>query len=91
MASMNATEATRILADEAERMGADANDDKGIVRQLVLAHGLSFCAWFCVCCELADREARRQGFKNQSDRAAQSPKFQAALADYRARQKRGVA
>ena len=76
---MDAQEATKILADEAERQGADANDDKGIVRRLVLAHGLSFNAWLCVCCELADRDARKQGFKNQFDRAAQSPKFQAGL------------
>ena len=71
-------------------MGADANDERGVVRQLVLAHGLSFCAWLCVCCELADRDAQRQGFKNQSDRAAQSPQFKRALADYRSRQKRGM-
>lgn len=81
---MTAQEATKILADEAERLGANANDDNGIVRQLVIAHGLEFCAWFCVCCELADRDAQRQGFKNQGDRAAQSPRFQEALAKYRA-------
>lgn len=79
---LDAAEATKLLADEAERLGADAGDDKGVVRRLVLAHGLSFFAWFCVCCELADRQARRAGFKDQFEMAAQSPKFQAALADY---------
>lgn len=58
------------LTDEAEQRGADANDSNGIVRAVVAQHGLSFYAWFCVCCELADRSAQREGFKNQADRAA---------------------
>lgn len=37
---MNAQEAVRLLADEAQRQGADANDTTGIVRALVVAHGL---------------------------------------------------
>jgi hypothetical protein len=83
---MTAAEATRILTDEAERLGADANDSEGIVRQLVFAHGLGFNAWFCVCCELADRKAQKQGFKNQADRATSTPGFKAALAEYQAKQ-----
>ncbi len=67
---MTVQEATRLLTDEAERLGADANDDQGIVRSLVTAHGLSFNAWFVVCCELADRKAQREGYRNQSDHAA---------------------
>ncbi len=66
---MTAAAATLILADEAERQGATPDDSAGIVRALVLAHGLEFCAWFCVCCELADRAARREGFDNQGHRA----------------------
>ncbi len=77
---MTAEEATMILADEAEKLGADANDCKGIVRQLVVAHGLGFCAWFCVCCELADRSAQHEGYKNQIDRALNQPGLQKALA-----------
>lgn len=69
----NVKEAIRLLTDQAQELGADANDSTGIVRHLVTAHGLSFEAWFCVCCELADRNAQREGFKNQVDRAANSP------------------
>ena len=69
--AMTVQEATRLLTDEAEHLGADANDTNGIVRSLVTAHGLSFNAWFVVCCELADRKAQHQGYKNQFDRAAQ--------------------
>jgi hypothetical protein len=79
---MTAEKATKILADEAEKPGADANDCKGIVRQLVATHGLGFCAWFCICCELADRAAQREGYKNQVDRALNQPGFQKALAAY---------
>lgn len=66
---MDVNEAIKVLTDEAERLNADANDTTGVVRQLVMAHGFGFEAWFCVCCELADRSAQRQGFKNQVDRA----------------------
>jgi len=59
---MTVQEAITALADEAEKQGAEANDDRGIVRALVTANGLSFNAWFCVCCELGDRAARAQGF-----------------------------
>lgn len=62
-------EALRLLTDEAERQGAEANDEQGIVRALVVAHGLGFNAWFCVCCELADRAAKRQGYDNEVHRA----------------------
>lgn len=81
---MTVNEAIKLLTDEAERLDADANDNKGIVRALVTAHGLSFNAWFCVCCELADRAAQREGYKNQADRAVNQPRFKKALADYRA-------
>jgi hypothetical protein len=71
------------MADEAERQNATPNDESGIVRAIVTAQGLGFNAWFCVCCELADRKAHRLGFKNQSDLALQSPGFQSALAKYK--------
>lgn len=67
---MTVSAATTLLVNEAERQGADANDENGIVRKLVLAHGLGFNAWFTVCCELADRDARQEGFKDQFERAA---------------------
>jgi hypothetical protein len=67
---VDAATATQILADEAERRGATPNDDDGTVRALVAAHGLGFCAWFCVCCELADRRARAEGYTSQAHRAA---------------------
>ena len=63
-------DAIRLMADEAERRGENANDDGGNVRSIVAAHGLSFNAWFCVCCEIADRSAQREGFSNQFERAA---------------------
>ncbi len=65
-------EAIRIMADEAEKVGGEPNDENGVVRGIVLGHGLSFNAWFCVCCELADRSARRDGFKDSIDHAAQA-------------------
>ena len=68
---MTVDEAIKVLTDESERLGADGNDSAGVVRSLVTKHGLGFYAWLCVCCELADRSAQREGFKNQSDRAAQ--------------------
>lgn len=76
------TEAIKLLADKAQEMGATASDKDDKVRVLVLSNGLGFNAWFCVCCELADREARAQGWKDQFDRAAHSPKFKAALLKY---------
>jgi len=57
------------MVDEAERQSADSNDCKGIVRDIVTAHGLGFNAWFCVCVDLANRAARRQGFASEVDRA----------------------
>ena len=83
---MTIEQAIQLLTDEAERLGADANDEAGIVRSLVTVHGLSFNAWFVVCCELADRKARREGYKNQSDRAVNQPGFKKALAEYQASQ-----
>lgn len=62
-------EAIRIMTDKAQELGADAADSKGIVKALVLASGLGFNCWFCVCCELADRNAQAQGFKDQFERA----------------------
>jgi hypothetical protein len=85
---MTVQEAIKVLADEAETLEADANDSKGIVRRLVLANGLGFNAWFCVCCELADRAAQRQGYKDQFDRALKQPGFEKALAAYQANQAR---
>ena len=67
---MNVNEAIRIMADEAEEVGGTANDDSGAVRSIVERHGLSFNAWFCVCCELADRKAQRLGFRNQGEMVA---------------------
>lgn len=63
-------EAIRLMADEAERRGENANDDGGNVRAIVSAHGLSFNAWLCVCCELADRAAQKKGFRGQGEMAA---------------------
>ena len=79
--------AIQLMADAAEEQGADANDSTGVVRAIVTAHGLEFCAWLCVCCELADRAARREGFKDQVDRALKSPNFTNALARYREKNK----
>lgn len=78
--TMDTKEAINLLATCAIELGATANDDNGIVRALVTQHGLGFNAWFCVCCEIADRNARADGFKDQCDRAAHSPGFIAALA-----------
>ena len=58
------------MADAAEAMGADPDDGNGAVRALVTANGLGFDAWFCVCCEIADRAARKEGYKSSADRAA---------------------
>ena len=67
---MTVETAIKLLTDEAQKRGANANDSNGIVRALVTAHGLGLNAWFCVCCEIADRGAQAEGFKNQADRAA---------------------
>ena len=67
---MDIKEAIRLLTDEAQKQGADANDSTGVIRALVTAHGFGFEAWFCVCCELADRNAQKEGFKDQFARAA---------------------
>ena len=71
------------MADLAEFNNATANDETGVVRAVVAHYGFGFEAWFCVCCELADRAARRKGFKDQCDMAIQSPGFQSALAKSR--------
>jgi hypothetical protein len=62
-------EAIRLMADAAEKLGADADDTKGIIRRIVTAHDLGFNAWFCVCCEIANREARGAGFRGEAHRA----------------------
>ena len=67
---MTVEQATNLLTNECEQLGADANDSTGVVRQVVEAHGLSFNAWFVVCCELADRYARCAGYRDQFQRAA---------------------
>lgn len=59
----------QILTNVVVERGATANDDNGIVRALVTQHGLGFNAWFCICCELANREARSEGFADKVDRA----------------------
>lgn len=61
--------AVQLLADYAEELGATANDEDRKVRELVSDHGLGFNAWFCVCCELADRAAKRQGYSSEVARA----------------------
>lgn len=66
---MNAHDAMILLADEAEKQGATADDRDNKVRPLVEAYGFGFNAWLCVCCELADRSARKEGFRDQVDRA----------------------
>ena len=71
-------DAVRLLTDEAERLGAEANDEQHVVRSLVLAHGLGFNAWFCVCCELAERSAKQNGFASECDRAYTVAKRNAA-------------
>jgi hypothetical protein len=68
---MTTAEAIRLMADAAAEQGADANDSTGIVREIVVAHGLSFNAWLCVCCELADRAAQKEGYRDQAHRAAE--------------------
>ena len=62
--------AIRELADEAQNAGVNASDTNGVVRYIVEAHGISFLAWLCVCCELADRDARKHGFQSQFHRAS---------------------
>lgn len=74
---MTVNNAIQILADEAERLQGNADDTNGVVRALVTAHGFGFEAWLCVCCEIADRNARREGYRDQFDRAAQRMKIQA--------------
>jgi hypothetical protein len=73
---MDIHEAIRLLTDEAARRGADAEDNSGIVRDLVTAHGFGFDAWLCVCMKLADRSAQREGYRDQFDRAFKRMKVQ---------------
>jgi len=82
----NVADAVRVMADAAIEQGADANDTNGVVRAIVLAHGLGFNAWLCVCCEIADRAAQKNGFKNQADQALHSPGFLAAKERYLSRE-----
>jgi hypothetical protein len=51
-------QAVKLLADEAERRGATADDDGFIVRELVLENGLGFNAWLSICCELDGRHGK---------------------------------
>ena len=67
--SERASRATVLMADEAERRGAECEDSAGIVQAIVDAHQLGFYAWFCVCCELANRAAIRRGFTSEAERA----------------------
>lgn len=59
------------LAQQAIENGADANDTTGVVRAMALSHGWGFDAWFCICCEIADVEARSLGYENAAHRAFQ--------------------
>lgn len=65
--------AIEYMADKAEKDGGDANDTNGVVRRVVeegvAGKSLGLYAWFSVCCELADRAAKRQGYKSEVDRA----------------------
>lgn len=62
----------KVMSDEAEKLGGNSNDENGAVRHVVTQHSLGFDAWFCVCCELANRSARSEGFKNSIDRAVKA-------------------
>jgi len=69
-----AERAIEAITDEAERLGGEANDGNGIVRAVVVAalpgrERVHFDVWFCVCCTLADRAARRQGYASEVERA----------------------
>ena len=88
MASETRTqEAIKVMADKAIELGeTTGSDDTGIVRAIVAANGLSFNAWLCVCCEIADRNAQKEGFKNQSDRAGQHMQRSEAYINYRRNQ-----
>jgi hypothetical protein len=69
---MNIQALIEVMADKAIALGeTTGSDDTGIVRAIVTANGLSFNAWLCVCCEIADRNAQAEGYKNQADRAGQ--------------------
>jgi hypothetical protein len=57
------------LVDRAETLGATANDEDGTVRRLVGEYGLGFNAWFCVCCDLANRAAQAEGYSSEVERA----------------------
>jgi hypothetical protein len=66
--------AVQEMATLAESHEATANDENGIVRAVVARYlpnrpDAQFSAWFLVCCELADREAKRAGYKNEVERA----------------------
>ena len=62
-------QAIAMMVDRAEELGATADDASGLVRDLVEANGLGFNAWFCICVDLADRSAQREGYANQCARA----------------------
>jgi len=68
---MTAKEAIQALADEAEKRGLTA-DQEAEVAALVrgaVSEEAAFPAWLCVVAELADREARREGYEGQAERA----------------------
>ncbi len=76
-------------AERAEEAGVAIDGEPlGAVHQWIMHERLcrpeqEFWVVFLLTAEMADREARREGFKNQADRACQTPKFQAALARYK--------
>ena len=62
-------QALAMMVDRAEELGATADDAGGLVRDLVEANSLGFNAWFCICVDLANRSAQREGYANQYARA----------------------
>ncbi len=79
-------------AERAEAEGVAIDGENGgevhqwVMRNCSFAPGQDFYIVFLLTAEMADREARRQGFKDQADRASHSPAFLAAKARYDAKQ-----
>jgi len=82
MAKLTVEQAVNLMADHAQELGADSNDERGIVRSIVSNHGLGFEAWLLVCCEIADRKAQQEGYKDQCDRAGKKMQQSQAYKEY---------
>ena len=82
MAKLTVNQAVNLMAGYAQELGADANDESGIVRNIVSNHGLGFEAWLLVCCELADRKAQQNGYKDQYDGAGKKMQQSQAYKEY---------